>query len=300
MDQKIIPNLWFDRKAQEAADFYVSIFPESQILSTAYYPNSVEEGLADFQIALAGQPLTIDFELAHHRFTAINAGPEFSFTPAISFMLNFDPAKDAQAREHLDALWEHLMDGGQALMPLESYPFSPHYGWVQDRFGLTWQLILTDPAGDPRPFILPSLLFADHHTNRAEEAIRYYISVFNDARVGTLSHYPEGSEPNQPGSLMFGDFTLAGQWFTAMDSGIEHGFTFNEAVSFAVECEDQAEIDKFWEKLSSDPRFEQCGWCKDPFGVSWQIVPKHIGELMARPKAFAHIMDMKKLIIADF
>jgi predicted 3-demethylubiquinone-9 3-methyltransferase (glyoxalase superfamily) len=99
---------------------------------------------------------------------------------------------------------------------------------------------------------------------------------------------------------MYSDFTLANQWFAAMDSAVEQDFAFNEAISLSVSCKDQAEIDYFWEKLSSDPQFEQCGWCKDKFGVSWQIVPENIEELMGKPNAYAHMMDMKKLVIADF
>lgn len=153
MQQKITPNLWFKGNAQEAVDYYLSVFPDGKILSTEYYPNSTEEGLADFQKDFAGKVLVIEFELAGMHFTAINAGPEF---------------------------------------------------------------------------------------------------------------------------------------------------TFNEAVSFAVTCKDQDEIDYFWEKLSSVPEAEQCGWCKDKFGLSWQIIPENQGELMKRPNAFAHMMQMKKLVIADF
>lgn len=316
MIQKITPNLWFEGNADEAVDFYVSAFPDSKILDKSYYPNSQAEGLADFQLNLAGKVLTVEFELGQYPFLAINAGPEFAFNPSISFMVNFDPSRDDQAREHLDALWSRLSDGGQVLMPLDAYPFSPHYGWVRDRYGLTWQLILTNPLGEPRPFIVPSLLFAGDQTNRAEEAIRYYVDVFqnlNDAsaqaeprallsitRVGNLARYDEQTGPAQAGSLMFGECQLAGQWFAAMDSGVAQPFTFNEAVSFAISCKDQAEIDYFWAKLSHDPQFEQCGWCKDKFGVSWQIVPENMADLMAKPDAFAHMMDMKKLVIADF
>jgi len=300
MKQKITPNLWFDGNALEAVEFYVAAFPESSIGTKSYYPESAEEGLADFQLELAGQVLTIDFEQGGQPFVAINAGSEFQFNPVISFMLNFDPSKDPQAEDHLDELWQQLLEGGDVLMPLEAYPFSKRYGWVRDRYGLTWQLILTDPAGAPRPFIIPSLLFTGQNTNRAEEAIQFYVSVFEDARVGELAYYPEDTGPAKKGALMFGDFTLAGQWFAAMDSGVDQAFTFNEAVSLSVACKDQAEIDYFWDKLSSDTQFEQCGWCKDKFGVSWQIVPENIEVLMARPDAFAHMMDMKKIVIKDF
>jgi predicted 3-demethylubiquinone-9 3-methyltransferase (glyoxalase superfamily) len=300
MKQKITPNLWFAGDAQEAVDFYVAAFPGSRILAKSYYPKSAAEGLADFQLDLAGKVLTIEFELGGQVFVAINAGPEFTPNPSISFMVNFDPSVDNQAREHLDQLWKILSDGGQALMPLEAYPYSKRYGWVKDRYGFSWQLILTDPAGEPRPFIIPSLLFSGDNTNRAEEAIHFYVSVFKDAKLGALSTYSEDTGPARAGSLMFGDFMLANQWFAAMDSAVEQDFTFNEAISLSVSCKDQAEIDFFWEKLSSDPQFEQCGWCKDQFGLSWQIVPENIDELMEKPGAYAHMMDMKKLIIADF
>lgn len=300
MAHKITPNLWFNGNANEAVDFYVAAFPNSQIISRSYYPNNLEEGLADFQLDLAGKVLTVEFELGQHPFVAINAGPEFAVNPAISFMVNFDPTNDPEARAHLDELWQKLLDGGQALMPLDAYPFSPRYGWVQDRFGVTWQLILTDPRGGPRPFILPSLLFSSKNVNRAEEAINYYASVFKDSHVSTIARYPEPTGPAQAGALMFSDFTLANQWFVAMDSGVEQDFSFNEAVSLSVSCQDQAEIDTLWSKLSADPQFEQCGWCKDKFGLSWQIVPANMEELMNKPDAFAHMMDMKKIVIADF
>ncbi len=300
MAQKITPNLWFDGNAKEAVDFYVSVFPNSKVIETANYPDSAEEGLADFQLEMAGKVLTVEFELGGMRFTAINAGPEFKFNPSVSFMLNFDPSRDDQAREHLDELWAKLSDGGEALMPLDKYPFSERYGWVKDRYGLTWQLILTNPAGEPRPFIIPSLMFSGENTNKAEDAINFYTSVFKDAKIGTLARYEEDTGPARKGSLMFADFMLGGQWFAAMDSGTEQDFTFNEAISLSVGCKDQAEIDYFWSKLSTVPVAEQCGWCKDQYGVSWQVVPNNVAELMKRPNAFANLMQMKKIVIDDF
>lgn len=151
--KQITPNLWFDGNAKEAVDFYVSVFPDSKILKVVNYPNSKEEGLADFQINLAGKVLFVEFELSGNPFVAINAGPEFKF---------------------------------------------------------------------------------------------------------------------------------------------------NESVSFAVPCDDQAEIDYYWEKLSSVPESEQCGWCKDKYGLSWQIIPKSMDELMSKPNAYAKMMEMHKIIIDDF
>lgn len=148
--QKITPHLWFDGNAKEAADFYTSVFPDSRVVTTSYYPT---EGLADFQQPLAGKELTIEFELAGQRFGAINAGPEFKF---------------------------------------------------------------------------------------------------------------------------------------------------NESISFLVACKDQDEIDYFWSKLSHVPESEQCGWCKDRYGLSWQIIPDDMEELMKKPGAFAKLMEMKKIEIAEF
>jgi predicted 3-demethylubiquinone-9 3-methyltransferase (glyoxalase superfamily) len=150
MQKKITPNLWFDGNAQEAVDFYLTVFPNSKINGTSYYPT---EGLLDFQKPLAGKVLTIDYELDGNRFTAINAGPEFKF---------------------------------------------------------------------------------------------------------------------------------------------------NEAVSFVVECKDQEELDYYWSKLSAVPEAEQCGWCKDQFGLSWQIVPEGMEEMMKKPDAFSNLLQMKKIVIADF
>jgi predicted 3-demethylubiquinone-9 3-methyltransferase (glyoxalase superfamily) len=151
--QKITPNLWFDGNAGEAVEYYLSVFSDGKVLSKEYYPSNAEEGLADFQIDLAGKELVVEFEIAGMHFTAINAGPEFKFT---------------------------------------------------------------------------------------------------------------------------------------------------EAVSFAVTCKDQEEIDYYWSKLSAVPEAEQCGWCKDRYGLSWQIVPENMGELMQKPNAYKNMMEMKKLVIEEF
>ncbi|TAH33834.1 VOC family protein [Candidatus Saccharibacteria bacterium] len=300
MLQKITPNLWFDGNAREAAEFYVSVFPGSKIAGGSKYPESKEEGLADFQLDLAGKDLTVDFNLAGHDFVGINAGPEFKPTPALSFMVNFDPSHDDQAKEHLDEVWGKLLDGGEALMELGEYPFSKWYGWVKDRYGFTWQLMLTNPDGEERPCIIPNLMFANDNANKAEEAIDFYLSVFKDSKIGTVARYEQDQEPVKAGGIMFADFNLAGEWFAAMDAPGTHEFGFNEAVSLSVVCKDQAEIDDLWSKLSAVPESEQCGWCKDKYGVSWQIVPENMAELMNKPDAFAKMMQMHKIVIADF
>jgi len=185
-------------------------------------------------------------------------------------------------------------------MPLGEYDFSPHYGWVQDRYGVSWQLILTDPGGDPRPFIVPSLLFGDGVQNRAGEALDFYAEVFPGTRKGTLVRYSEQVGPATPGAVMFADLEIVGQWFAVMDSGVDQGFSFTCGVSLMLECADQAELDRYWEQLSAVPEAEQCGWCADRFGVSWQVVPANLGELMQTPGAYQKLLEMKKIDTSAF
>ena len=269
----ITPHLWFDTQAREAAAFYCGLFPDSGVdsvvtLKSDHTPTGDCDVVA---FTLHGQP-----------FMAISAGPLFKFNPSVSFFVNFDPSREPDAAARLDRTWAALVDGGQALMPLDAYPFSKRYGWVQDRYGLSWQLILSDPDGDPRPPIVPSLLFTGEVCGKAEEAGAFYRSVFDGSTAGQLVRYPEGASPDEQGSVMFSDFRLGDTWFAAMDSAHPHGFGFNEAISFVVTCRDQAEIDRYWAQLSSVPEAEQCGWCKDRFGVSWQVTPAVLDELMTR------------------
>jgi predicted 3-demethylubiquinone-9 3-methyltransferase (glyoxalase superfamily) len=266
----IIPHLWFDKGAKEAAAFYVDAFKRGSRVVSSTTLHDTPSGDAD----------TVEFELAGHRFMAISAGPYFKINPSISFFVNFDPSTDPQAREHLDELWSILADGGKALMPLQEYPFSKRYGWIQDKFGVSWQLILTDPTGEPRPFIVPSLLFVGDVCGKADEAVDFYVGTFPGSRRGITARYPAGMAPDKEGSVMFADCNLSGTWFAAMDSAHKHEFAFGEAISLLVECKDQAEIDAYWEKLSTVPAAEQCGWCKDQFGVSWQIAPASMQEML--------------------
>lgn len=306
-EQKIIPNVWCNRNAQEVGEFYEDVFPGASSTVEARYP---EEGLLDFQREFAGEPLTVTVEIpdprggGSTRLTLINAGDEFAPNPSISFILNFDPLMfegDVEAaRARLDLLWRGLSDGGTVLMDLGEYPFSDRYGWVQDRHGVSWQLMLTNPEGDPRPFVMPSLMFSGAVQNRAAEAVDFYVSVFDDAAAGNRFPYGAQTGPASPEALMFGEFRIGEQWFAVMDSGVDHDFPFGCGVSLEVQCADQAEIDRLWEALSAVPEAEQCGWLADRFGVSWQIVPQNMGELMARPGAFEHMLGMKKLVIADF
>lgn len=291
--QKIIPHLWFDKEAKQAAEFYTTVFPNSKITSATVLHNTP-----------SGDCDVMGFTVMGHQFMAISAGPYFKLNPAISFMVNFDPSQDKDAKTRIDEIWNKLMDGGKALMPIDKYPFSERYGWVQDKYGVSWQLILTKPEGEERPLIVPSMLFTGDRSGKAEEASDFYLSVFKNSKRGAIAHYPATTEYQKEGDVMFTDFKLEGQWFAAMDGGNVHDFTFNEAFSLLVQCDDQKEIDYYWEKLSAVPESEQCGWLKDKYGVSWQISPKAVDEMMSTgsqeqidrvTKAF---LQMKKFDIA--
>ena len=224
--QTIIPHLWYDNEAREAAEFYTTLFPNSSITNVTTLHNTP-----------SGDCDVVSFILWGYSFQAISAGPLFTFNPSISLMINFDPSQDTEAKTRIDAVWAKLVDGGKVLMPLDTYPFSERYGWLQDKYGLSWQLILTNPEGEVRPWIIPSLMFVGNVCGKAEEASDFYLSVFKDSRRGTIARYPAGMEPDQEGTVMFTDFLLEGQWFTAMDSAGMHDFAFNEAISFIVHCE---------------------------------------------------------------
>lgn len=293
--QKIIPHLWFDTQAVEAANFYVSAFGNGSTITHQSKLTDTPSGDCDI----------VSFDLCGYSFMAISAGPYFKINPTISFMLNFDPSKDSDARKNMDALWEKLSDGGTPLMALDKYPFSDHYGWIQDKYGVNWQLILTKPEGEPRPFIIPSMMFTGDITGKADEAIDFYVSVFKNSKRGLTAPYPPGASPEPAAKIMFAEFMLENQWFTAMDSGHMHKFGFNEGISLLVSCETQEEIDAYWDKLSAVPEAEQCGWLKDKYGVSWQISPALINETMQSgdPEKIKRVtqafLKMKKFDLAE-
>ena len=262
--QKITPFLWFKDQAEEAVHLYTSLFKNSRIGEVVRFGED-----------MPGQPgkvMTVSFQLAGQEFSALNGGPEFSFTPAVSFFVH------CQTVEEVDALWAGLSRGGSVLMELGSYPFSERFGWLADPFGVSWQISLT---GQPQQ-ISPYLLFVGDQAGRAEEAVRLYTSLFKDASIGQIERHGNDMGETE-GTVLHARFYLHGQEFMAMDSAQAHNFTFTPAISFFVCCGDQAEVDYFWEKLSEGGEKSQCGWLADRFGVSWQIIPSLLIELMGDP-----------------
>jgi predicted 3-demethylubiquinone-9 3-methyltransferase (glyoxalase superfamily) len=285
--QKIIPHLWFDKEADEASKFYMSLFEGSKLKDKTIL-NGTPSGTVDM----------ITIELAGQEFMLLSAGPYFKFTPAVSFLIACNTVAE------VETLWEKFIENGEALMPLDAYPFSEKYGWVMDKYGLSWQVMYIGDF-EIKQKITSTLMFVGDQCGNAEEAIQYYTSIFNDSKIDDILRYGEEAAPNKPGTIQHMAFTLENQSFAAMDSAYNHNFTFNEAISFIVNCDTQDEIDYYWNKLSAVPEAEQCGWLKDKYGFSWQVTPTIMNEMMQNkdPKKLAQVTEaflkMKKFDIAE-
>ncbi len=275
MKQQIYPCLWFDGKAKEAAAFYCSVFPHTTIT--------------------ADTPMVVTFESAGQKFMCLNGGPTFTPNPSISFFVVCETA------EELDSAWTKLANGGSVMMPLDAYPWSKKYGWVQDRFGISWQLSLGELQEVGQKFS-PVLMFTGAQQGKAEEAIGFYTTVFEPSSVKGILKY-NANDSDVEGTVKHAQFTLNKYVVMAMDSSMPHGFSFNEAISLVVECTGQEELDFFWHRLTEGGTESMCGWLKDRYGVSWQIVPAVLGELMSdkekAPRVMKAFMQMKKFDIEE-
>lgn len=278
MKNKIFPCLWFDGQAKAAAELYCSVFDNSKIT--------------------VNSPVVVNFELNGQKFMGLNGGPQFKINPSISFYVV------CETEEEIDAAWAKLIEGGFAMMALNKYPWSPKYGWLQDKFGVSWQLTLGSVQEMGQKFT-PAMMFVGAQHGKAEEAINLYQSLFPNSSTRLLARYEEGDN-DVTGTVKHAQFLLDGQVFAAMDSGMAHNFAFNEAFSFVIDCDGQEEVDFFWDKLTADGGQEsQCAWLKDKYGVSWQVVPKQLMQLMSSPdrekagRVMQALLKMKKIIVAD-
>lgn len=265
--------LWFDGQAREAAEFYGSIFDNSKIISDT--------------------GMVVNFELEGQKFMGLNGGPKFKFNPSISFYVMCDSVDEVNEK------WAKLIDGGSALMEIGTYPWSERYGWLEDKYGVSWQFnFQADGAVGKK--ILPSFLFTQTQLGNAKKAIDFYTSIFENSRIIQEAPYPQGGDFE--GMLMYSSSILNGFPIVAMDGPADHRFVFNEAVSFVVECDTQEEIDFLWNTFTTDGGQESmCGWLKDKFGVSWQIIPSMLGKLMSDPEKGQRViqafLQMKKFEI---
>jgi predicted 3-demethylubiquinone-9 3-methyltransferase (glyoxalase superfamily) len=282
----IVPCVWL-AQAEAAADFYRRTFAGSQISAKSYYPDATDNPSG----RRPGSVLTVEMIIAGQPFTLLNAGTLFFPNQSISFFVRVATTGEA---EHL---FETLRERGEVLMELGTYPWSERYGWVKDRFGVSWQVI-TGARAPGEATIVPCLMFSGPQSGRAEEAMRVYSQVFPDSHIDAVERYAAGEGPE--GNVKHGRFALAGQEMIAMDSHVPHGLTFSEGLSLEVMCNDQDEVDRYWTKLGEGGQYGRCGWLKDRFGLSWQVVPKDIAHWMssddvgARDRAFIAMMRMAK------
>jgi len=280
--QHIVPHLWFDTQAVAAAQFYTKAFPGSTIHS---------------QVPIADTPSgvveIVNLSLSGYQFQFLSAGPAFSVNSSLSFLVA------AATKDEVDTLHRALGVGGEELMPLGEYPFSPRYVWLKDKYGVSWQLMFREGPVSPQK-IVPAQMFTGKQAGRGAEALKFYTGLFGGS-VELISHYGPGNEPNAPEMINHAAFTLAGQQFALMDSALgSEGFS--EAVSYIVFCDSQDQIDGYWKALSADPDAEACGWLKDRFGFSWQVVPRELDELMVgpgAPRVTEALLQMKKLDLAE-
>jgi predicted 3-demethylubiquinone-9 3-methyltransferase (glyoxalase superfamily) len=274
MKNKLFPCLWYNGTAKQAAGLYGEAFGNTVIT----YDNG----------------MVVLFEIGGCQIMGLNGGPMFTPNASISLFITFD------TETAIDTAWGKISEGGKVLMPINKYPWSDRYGWVEDKYGVSWQLILTKP-GMQEQKIMPALMFTQSVAGKAEEAMQMYSALFPGSSVEHISRYEKG-EPDVEGTVKHGRFLLNGQMFIAMDSSAAHGFAFSEGVSISVSCDTQEEIDHYWNSLTADGGQESmCGWLKDKYGVSWQIVPSNIAALMSDPvngqKAMQALMGMKKIEI---
>jgi predicted 3-demethylubiquinone-9 3-methyltransferase (glyoxalase superfamily) len=275
MNHSIYPCIWFDGNGKEAAAFYCSLFSNSSIT--------------------VDTPMVVHFELHGEKIMALNGGPMFKANPSISFFVI------CETDEEINLLYEQLSSNGKIMMPLDKYEWSERYAFFEDRFGISWQLMKGNYS-DVNQKIIPSFLFVDEQYGKAEAAVRFYTETFPSSTItGILFYSPE--EDQMSGSVKYAQFTLNGKVFMAMDGYGTYSYKFNEAISFVVECGTQEEIDFYWNRLTADGGAESmCGWLKDQFGISWQIIPKVLGKLMSDGERGSRVMQallkMKKLDIA--
>ena len=274
MKEKITPCLWFNGQAKEAATLYCSVFANAKIT--------------------AQSPIVTGIDVSGQSITLLDGGPMYKPNPSISFYYICEKA------DELDRIWNAFSQEGNVLMPLDKYPWGEKYGWINDKFGISWQLAL-GKINDVGQKITACMLFTGKQYGRAEEAINHYSSIFKNSKVDGILRYGANELPDKEGNVKHAQMTLNGQKLMLMESAAPHNFTFTEGVSLTIHCENQDEIDYYWQKLTESGEESMCGWLKDKFGVSWQIIPIILSKIMSDPakagKAAQAFMAMRKLNI---
>jgi predicted 3-demethylubiquinone-9 3-methyltransferase (glyoxalase superfamily) len=223
----------------------------------------------------------------------LDGGPMYHPNPSISFYYI------CEQTEEFDRIWNAFKEGGNIMMPDGKYPWGERYGWITDKYGVSWQLAL-GKISDVGQKITPCFLFTGKQYGRAEEAMSYYSTIFKESTIEGILRFDANEQPDEKGKVKHAQMSIDGEKFMFMDSA-EHKFSFSEGVSLTVYCETQQEIDYYWEKLTESGAESMCGWLKDKFGVSWQIIPTVLGKILNDPKkagkAAQAFMSMRKLDI---
>lgn len=276
MKKQITPCLWFNGQAKEAANLYCSAFENSKITSQS--------------------PIVTEIEASGYKFILLDGGPMYKPNPSISFYVICEDAYE------LDKTWSTFLKEGKILMPLDKYPWSENYGWISDKFGISWQLAV-GKIKDVGQKITPTLMFTNDQYGRVDEAISHYSSIFKNTNIEGILRYEQNESPDIAGKVKHAQLDLEGQKIVLMESAAPHDFAFSEGVSLTLYCETQEEIDYYWGKFTEDGEESRCGWLKDKFGLSWQIIPSILGKIMSDPakagKAAQAFMSMRKLNIAQ-
>jgi predicted 3-demethylubiquinone-9 3-methyltransferase (glyoxalase superfamily) len=274
MKELITPCLWFDNQAKDAAVFYCNYFSDTKIV--------------------AQSPIVSEITVAGQHITLLDGGPMYKPNPSISFFYICETA------EEITRIWEAFSAAGTVLMALDKYDWSEQYGWINDQFGISWQFSL-GKLQDVGQKVTPCLMFTNEQYGQADEAIRHYTTIFKNSSVEGILRYTDKELPDQQGKVKHAQIVLNGQKLMLMESNHAHQFTFSEGVSLTIHCDTQADIDYYWGKLTQSGKESMCGWLKDKFGVSWQVIPTILGKIMTDPnkagKAAQAFMQMRQFDI---
>lgn len=274
MKEKITPCLWYNGQAKEAANLYCSVFNNAKITSQS--------------------PIVTSIEISGQHFTLLDGGPMYKPNASISFFYICDT--DAE----FEKIWTTFSGDGMVMIPAGKYPWSEKYGFLSDKFGIAWQ-VSVGKLSDVGQRITPCLMFTGDQYGRAEEAIELYSGIFKHVKTEGILRFGKDEDPEVEGKVKHAQIAVNGQKLMLMDSAVAHEFAFTEGVSLTVHCETQQEIDYYWEKLTERGEESMCGWLKDRFGVSWQIIPTMLSKIMSDPlkagKAAQAFMSMRKINI---
>lgn len=276
MNNDIFPCIWFNQNGSEAAKFYTSIFKNSKITMDT--------------------SMVINVEIEGQKLMFLDAGPQFKPNLTVSLMMICD------SKDEVEDYYQKLSENGKVMMELDSYPWSEKYAWVEDQFGISWQLYYSIEHFSQK--FSPVMMFTGKNNGKCKEALGYYTSVFPNSKIEGVMEYPPGQGESE-GNIGHSQFIIDGYTMMAMDSSHQHNFNFSEGTSMVVMTDDQEETDFYWNKLTENGEESMCGWLKDQYGFSWQITPKRLNELTntdnpeKNKKAFDAMLKMKKIIIQD-